>query len=172
MARVTTVVAATLMICACAGADKAKPKDSDPAVAAIQDSIANDTTNWQLHANLATQLRRKNRLEEAAVAAEKAFQLAPSPGIEARLELAKVYAAADRNAAAINLVKDAEKRKKAGEAVDEVKIAEVYAVLGDVSAVFRWLDRAKAAGSPNMAGVATNPEFSFIKDDPRWSAYK
>jgi predicted Zn-dependent protease len=65
-----------------------------------------DSNNWQAHVNLAAELRRKNRHEEAAQAAEKAFMLAPSPGTEARLEMAKVYAAAEQPASAINLVKE------------------------------------------------------------------
>lgn len=172
MMRVCRIGITALVLCACAAAEDAKPEDSDPAVAAIRQQIAADSTNWQLYAKLATELRHKKRFEEAGAAAEKAFELAPSPGIEARLELAKVYAAEDRSAAAINLVKDAEKRKREGAAVDEVRIAEVYAVLGDVSAVFRWLDRAKTAGSPNMATLAQNPEFAVIREDPRWAAYK
>ena len=168
MTRVWRFGSALLLLCACAAADKSEPKDSDPAIAGIQEQISKDTANWQLHVQLANELRHKDRLEEAAQAAEKAFVLAPEPGIEARLEMAKVYAAADRSAAAINLVKEAEKKKREGEAVDEVKIAEVYAALGDVSAVFRWLDRAVAAGSPNVAGLATNREFISVHSDKRW----
>lgn len=161
---------AVLLLCAaCAASEKETPKDADPAIAAAQESIARDTANWELHAALADELRRKNRLEEAAQAAEKAFQLAPSPAINARLTMAKVYAAVEgRSAAAINLVKDAEKQKRAGAQVDEVDIAEVYAVLGDTSAVFRWLDRAAAAGSPNLAMLGTNPEFAGFHKDERW----
>lgn len=158
-----------LLLCACARADETQPKDADPVVAGIQEQIAADSANWQLHAQLAGELRRKNRLEEAGVAAEKAFELAPEPGIEARLEMAKVHAAAERSASAINVVKDAEKRKRAGEAVDEVKIAEVYAVLGDTAAVFRWLDRAVLAGSPNVATLQANPDFVSMHNDPRWA---
>jgi tetratricopeptide (TPR) repeat protein len=161
---------AALLLCACSTVEDAKVKDADPVISGIQERISADTANWQLHAQLAGELRRKNRLEEAAQAASKAFELAPSPGTEAQLELAKVYALADRSAAAINLVKDAEKRKRdAGEPVDEVKIAEVYAVLGDVAAVFRWLDRAVTAGSPNLATLQTNPDLTSVHSDPRWA---
>ena len=31
-----------------------------------------------------------------------------------------------------------------------------------------WLDRAVAAGSPNVAGLSSNPEFAGVHDDPRW----
>lgn len=159
-----------LLLFACAGADEPQSKDADPVVAAIQERIAADSANWQLHVQLAGELRRKDRLEEAGVAAERAFALAPEPGLEARLEMAKVHAAAERSAAAINVVKDAEKRKRAGEVVDEVKIAEVYAVLGDTAAVFRWLDRAVLAGSANVATLSANPDLIGVHGDPRWAA--
>ena len=162
-------VAAALLVAACAPKEEEKPKDADPAIAGIQQKIEQDTANWQLYTQLSTELRRKNRLEEAAQAAEKAYMLAPSPGIDARLEMAKVYAAAERSAAAINLVKEAEKNKRNGVPVDEVKIAEVYAVLGDHSAVFRWLDRAVTANSPNVATLNTNPEFEYLREDSRWT---
>jgi tetratricopeptide (TPR) repeat protein len=163
------LVFSVLLLCACAAQQEEAAKDADPAIAAIQERIAQDTANWQAHADLANELRRKNRLEEAAQAAEQAFQLAPSPAIEARLTMAKVYAAVEgRSAAAINLVKEAEKQKRAGQPVDEVRIAEVYAVLGDTSAVFRWLDRGASGGSPNMATLSTNPEFVGFTKDPRW----
>lgn len=161
--------AALLVLAACEPAEETRPQDTDPAVAAIQARIESDTANWQLYSELAAELRHKDRLEEAATAAEKAFLLAPRPGLEARLEMAKVYAAADRSAAAINLVKDAEAKKRDGAVVDEVKIAEVYAVLGDTSAVMRWLDRAVAAGSPHVAQLASNREFEGYRDGPRWT---
>ena len=157
-----------LLLFACAAADEPQPIDADPVVAGIQEQIAADSANWQLQAQLAGELRRKDRLAEAGVAAERAFALAPEPGIEARLEMAKVHAAADRSASAINVVKDAEKRKRAGEIVDEVKIAEVYAVLGDTAAVFRWLDRAVLASSPNVATLQANPDLAGMHADPRW----
>ena len=171
MGRASCFMMAGLMLGACVAADQPEPRDADPAIAAIQERIAADTSSWENYVSLSSELRHKNRLEEAAQAAEQAFRLAPSPGFEARLEMAKVYATADRSASAINLVKEAEKKKREGAVVDEVKIAEVYAALGDVSAVFRWLDRAQQAGSPNMAGLSTNREFAALRDDPRFKAY-
>lgn len=167
----TRVLLLAVLCSACSAADKAETaQDSDPVVAALQDSIAKDSTNWQLRSHLASELRHKNRLEEAQAAAEKSFELAPSPATDARLEMAKVYAAVpDRSAAAINLVKEVEKKKRDGsEPADEVKIAEVYAVLGDTSAVFRWLTRAQEAKSPNLADIKSNREFAGYQSDPRW----
>ena len=164
-----TSVALLLALAGCVAQDEeAAPQDSDPVITQLQQAAAADSNNWEAHVRLAAELRRKNRHEEAAQAAEKGFMLAPSPGTEARLEMAKVYAAADRSASAINLVKEVEKKKREGEPADEVKIAEVYAVLGDPNSVFRWLTRAVEANSPNLASLKTNPDFNNVHDDPRW----
>ena len=162
-------VAIVLCAAACAADKEAEvTQDTDTEVAQLKAATTADTTDWQAQVRLSQALRRKNRLEEASQAAQRAFMIAPSPGTEARLEMAKVFAASDRSMAAINLVKEVEKKKREGEPADEVKIAEVYAVLGDPSAVFRWLDRAITANSPNLASVKTNPDFNSVHDDPRW----
>ncbi len=157
-------------ITACTPAPEETPQDTDPAIAQLQAATTADSMNWQAHVRLSEELRRKGRMEEAAQSAEQAFMLAPSPGTEARLNMAKVYAAAERSASAINLVKEVEKKKREGVPADEVKIAEVYAVLGDVAAVFRWLDRAVVANSPNLATLKTNPEFNSVHSDARWQS--
>lgn len=163
-------LALALVIAACAAEteqDQAA-QDTIPEIAQLKSAAAADTTNWQAQVRLSEALRRNQRHEEAAEAAQKAFMLAPSPGTEARLEMAKVFAASDRSMAAINLVKEVERKKREGEPADEVRIAEVYAILGDASAVFRWLDRAIVANSPNLGTVKTNPDFNTVHDDPRW----
>ena len=159
-----------LALAACAPKEEAAPQDTDPEITQLKQAVAADTTSWQAQVQLSAALRRKNRHEEAAQAAEKAFMLAPSPGTEARLEMAKVFAASDRSASAINLVKEVEKKKREGEPADEVKIAEVYAILEDPNSVFRWLERAVAANSPNLATLKTNPDFQNMHDEPRWQA--
>lgn len=162
-----------LFVPGCAAQDKAganAPADSIPEIAQLKQAVAADSMNWEKHVQLSAELRRRGRVEEASVAAQQAYLLAPDPGTEARLEMAKVFAAAEQPASAINLVKEVEKKKREGTPADEVKIAEVYAVLGDPNSVFRWLDRAVVAGSPNLAGLANNPEFSSVRSDPRWQA--
>jgi hypothetical protein len=161
---------ATLLLCACSKAEPPVLADSDAAVAALKAEVAKDSTNWTPHLKLATELRHKKRLEEAAQEAAKAFELQPAPAIESRFEMAKAHAAADRSASAINIVKDAEKKKMAGEiTIDEVDIAEVYAVIGDPSAVFRWLERAITSKSAKLATLETNPDLVSVHDDPRWA---
>lgn len=160
-----------ILMAACASQDAPEAtntSESDPVVAQLMEAAAADTTSWQAQVALSAELRRKQRYEEAAQAANQAFMLAPGDAVEARLEMAKVYAASDRSAAAINVVKAMEKKKRAGTPVDEIKIAEVYAVLGDTAAVFRWVERGVTANSPNLATLNTNPEFTGYQNHPRW----
>jgi lipopolysaccharide biosynthesis regulator YciM len=166
-------VALGILLClpGCAAQDQeaaSTTQDTIPAIAQLKQQVAADSMNWQKHVELSAQLRRNHRAEEASVAAQRAYMLAPEPGIEARLEMAKVFAAAEQTASAINLVKEVEKKKREGVPADEVRIAEVYAVIGDPNSVFRWLDRAVTAQSPNLAGLANNPEFASVQSDARW----
>ena len=172
MHRSRFVLLALMLLASCQPAEEAAevPPDTDPVIAQLKAAAAADTTDWQAQVRLSAELRRKQRLEEAGQAANRAFMIAPGNATEARLEMAKVYAAADRSASAINLVKEVEKKKREGEPADEIKIAEVYAVLGDVSAVFRWVERGVAAKSPHLATLKTNPEFEALHADPRWQA--
>ena len=66
------VVLTGLLLCACAGPDKAPAppqRDVDPTIAVLHDSIRADSTNWRLYMTLADQLRHKGRLDEASQAA-------------------------------------------------------------------------------------------------------
>ena len=108
-------LAILLALTACAPkAEEAAPQDTDPVVAQLKEAVAADSTDWQAHVRLSEELRRNERYEEAAQAAEKAFLLAPTPGTEARLNMAKVFAASEQSASAINLVKEVERKKRDG----------------------------------------------------------
>jgi hypothetical protein len=129
----------------------------------------------------AARLRREGKHKEAADTALKAFVLAGSgPRVLERIELAKAFAAganaatsesdrAKATAGAINEIKQLENEKlNQNLAVDEVDIAEVYAILGDPNAAFRWLMRALDVKSPNLQDLSTNPDLEAIRSDPRW----
>ena len=118
-------------------------------------------------------LRAEGKFKEAKDAAIQAFTLArEGPRVAERIELAKVFGAAGESASAINEIKSLETEKReSGVPVDEVDIAEVYAQIGDPNAVFRWLDRAIAQGSPNLAGIENNTDLSPVKTDARWADF-
>lgn len=147
--------------------DSLASKSSDePAVAAIPETP-------EAYRARAAELRREGKHQDAANAALKAFTLARTgPRVAERIELAKAFGAAGNSAGAINEIKSLEKEKREdGVAVDEVNIAEVYAQIGDPNAVFRWLNRAVEAKSPNLADIANNPDLEPVKNDPRWQEF-
>ena len=119
------------------------------------------------------QLRREGKAKEAADTALKAYMLArEGPRVAERLEMAKAFGAGGNSAGAINSIKELEKEKReAGLAVDEVDIAEVYAQIGDPNAVFRWLERAVVAKSPQLADIANNADLTPVHSDPRWQQF-
>lgn len=149
-------------LAACGGAS------SDTAEKAAETPVIEETP--QAYREYAAQLRHEGKHQEAADAALKAFTLARSgPRVDERIELAKAFGAGGNSAGAINEIKELEGLKRDGEIqLDEVVIAEVYAQIGDPNAVFRWLDRAIAANSPNVAGIETNEDLKPVHDDPRW----
>lgn len=117
------------------------------------------------------QLRHEGKAKEAGDTALKAYVLAKEgPRVAEQLEMAKAFGAAGNSAGAINSIKELERQKReAGLQIDEVEIAEVYAQIGDPNAVFRWLERAITANSPNLKDLANNRDLEPVKTDPRWA---
>ena len=117
------------------------------------------------------QLRHEGKAKEAGDTALKAYVLAKEgPRVAEQLEMAKAFGAAGNSAGAINSIKELERQKReAGLQLDEVDIAEVYAQIGDPNAVFRWLERAITANSPQLKDLANNKDLEPVKTDPRWA---
>ena len=55
----------TLIACA-PKAEEEAPQDTDATIAQLKQAVAADSANWEAHVRLSDELRRKNRLEEAA----------------------------------------------------------------------------------------------------------
>jgi hypothetical protein len=153
---------------------------SDKASGDAAPAVPETPEGYRTHA---AQLRREGKPKEAFDAALKAFTLARTgTRVPERIELAKAYAARANAttvksehdsfvSGAINEVVSLRKDKEAGAEVDEVHIAEIYALIGDPNNVFRWLERAVAVKSPNLAGIENNPDLESVKTDPRWQQF-
>src|SRR5262245_16703961 len=129
----TQILLLAAMAAACSGTETSS-KAADPAPPQTAEAYRNE----------AARLRQEGKHKEAADTALKAFVLAGSgPRVLERLELAKAFAAgvsaatvekdrAKATISAINEIKQLEREKQEQSlAVDEVNIAEVYAILGD-----------------------------------------
>jgi TolB-like protein/DNA-binding winged helix-turn-helix (wHTH) protein/Flp pilus assembly protein TadD len=60
------------------------------------------------------------------------------------------------------------KRRAAGEYVSPVRIARLYARLGQADEAFRWLDLAYQERSSALTSFYTSPAFDSIRSDPRF----
>lgn len=157
----TWLSAALLVLAACSPASDSTEKADAGAIPETPEAYVAESNR----------LRKEGDFKSARDAAVKAFTLAKTgPRVQERLALAKAFGAGGNPTAAINEIKELEKERLDGEAqVDEVDIAAVYAQIGDPPAVFRWLDRAIAAKSPNLHRVHTDSDFDPVKSDPRWA---
>lgn len=166
--RTVMLFTASLLLAACSGgaetAEKAAPVEDTPQTP-------------EAYVEKAAKLRREGKAKEAADTALRAYMLARTgPRVAERLEIAKANAAIGNDkgtSGAINEIKllEREARDDASIKLDPVDVAEVYAQIGDPNAVFRWLGRAVEARSPNLAGIADNPDFEPVKSDPRWQQF-
>jgi hypothetical protein len=50
-------------------------------------------------------------------------------------------------------------------------IASVLAYRGEIDRSFEWLEKAMECHDPGLIEIATQPEFSNLHTDPRWSAF-
>ena len=50
-------------------------------------------------------------------------------------------------------------------------IASVLAYRGEIDRSFEWLEKAVECHDPGLIEIATQPEFSNLHTDPRWSAF-
>jgi len=69
--------------------------------------------------------------------------------------------AAESDAALVNLIENHEQSAA-------YNIAYVLAFRGEVDRAFEWLDKAVQYNDTGLADIAVTPEFSNIRDDPRW----
>ncbi|HXJ38463.1 MAG TPA: protein kinase [Bryobacteraceae bacterium] len=61
-------------------------------------------------------------------------------------------------------------RRASGDYISPVSIAYIYTALGDRDRAFENLDRAVADRDPNILGLASNPIFDGLREDPRYLA--
>jgi DNA-binding SARP family transcriptional activator len=63
-------------------------------------------------------------------------------------------------------------RVRAGDWIDPGAFASTYAALRDTVETLRWLDSAVASRDPVLGGVPLDPEFDFLRDDPRYRRWE
>jgi TolB-like protein/Tfp pilus assembly protein PilF len=116
------------------------------------------------HYNVAVALLQKGQPQ----AAMEEIQQEPDKGSWGKIGLPMVLFAlgrkAESDAALATLIHD----EADGAAYN---IAYVYAHRGDADKTFEWLEKARATHDPGLSGVAMEPLFANVQQDPRWPAF-
>jgi serine/threonine-protein kinase len=84
------------------------------------------------------------------------------------LFLAWAYATAGRRDEAIKILDESLKRLSGGAPVSKVRLARVYAALGDRDQAFAWLEKAYAEHSDALGSIKSGPTFDTLRSDPRF----
>ncbi len=77
--------------------------------------------------------------------------------------LARAYATGGRREDALRILEDVR-----GSAIDPLKVAYVYAALGEADAAFEWLEKAYERRSLALTWIGVYPGFDPLRSDPRF----
>jgi TolB-like protein/Tfp pilus assembly protein PilF len=167
------------------------------AIALTRRALGADPLRANWYPWLTTYLSAENRLDEAEQAIRKAIELQPRAvayhealavvliqrgEAEAALEAAQQEAAGPWQDMALALARQVGPDRGAKDAalkrltqkdgqIAPYQIAQVYALRGDASATFQWLDRAWTDRDPGIQQLLYDPFILRFKDDPRFAAF-
>ena len=87
---------------------------------------------------------------------------------QALRDLGYGYAIAQKRDAALDVLKEVEKKFEKGEAF-ATDIAAVYAALGDKDQAFAWLEKAFETRTGRLARITYHTQFESLRDDSRFA---
>ena len=98
-------------------------------------------------------------------AVEVSEQLARTQPCDARsmTTLARAYAYAGRREDALRILEEVQ-----GSAIDPLRVAYVYAALGDADVAFDWLEKAYERRSMEVPHIPVAPSLDPLHSDPRF----
>jgi tetratricopeptide (TPR) repeat protein len=169
----------------------------DSAIALDEYVTANDPVNPIAYSNLGNQYVCAGRLDEAITSYGTALNLSPnfagahfSVGLAQLLKgdhaeaLASMQEEPDVGWRVIGLPmalhavgRKAESDAALAELIDKYakesayNIAYILAFRGETDRAYEWLDKAVAYHDPGLMGIATDPFFATLHDDPRWRPF-
>jgi TolB-like protein/Tfp pilus assembly protein PilF len=140
----------------------------DLALRQLRQSIEIDPSYYRSHMFMGMILRSLHRFDEAISEYQLALDLAPE-SVELFAYLATTHASRGDRQRALNLLK----RVRAAEERSDpsVLVATVYAALGEIDEMFKWLKRAVDQKSVPLYIVPVSDEFSPYRDDPRYKEF-
>jgi TolB-like protein/Tfp pilus assembly protein PilF len=140
----------------------------DLALRQMRQSIEIDPNYYRSHMFLGRNLCWLQRYDEAIAEHQRALELAPD-SIEVLAMMANAHAKKGERQRALNLLK---RVRAAGERTDpSVMVAMVYAALGEVDEMFKWIKRAVVQRSVPIYIIPISEEFRPYFGDPRYKEF-
>ena len=140
----------------------------DLALRQLQKSIEIDPNYYRSHMFMGRNLCWLDRWDEAIAEHQRALELAPE-SFEVLAMLATAHASKGERQRALTLltrVRAAEERSD-----PSVLVAMVYAALGEVDEMFKWIKRAVDQKSVPIYIVPISVEFTPYRSDPRYKEF-
>ena len=95
------------------------------------------------------------------------MEKAEGPTLEARTDIAHVYAISGRRAEAEKILQEFALRAK-DHYVPPTDFAKIHAGLGNKDEAFAWLEKAYAERESRMEFIKTDPNYDSLHSDPRF----
>jgi TolB-like protein/DNA-binding winged helix-turn-helix (wHTH) protein/Tfp pilus assembly protein PilF len=127
--------------------------------------VLNPNYDWG-HRGLGVALRQKGDYEAALTELQRAVELNRSD--RQLSELGHAYAVAGRRSEALKIVEELEARRTKQRYGSPVRIARVYAGLGEKDRAFALLNQAYEDHSDHLLVLGVDPSFDHLRNDPRF----
>jgi TolB-like protein/Tfp pilus assembly protein PilF len=140
----------------------------DDAIAQLQKAIQMNPTLGRIRTTLVDAYSHKREYGRALAEAEQA---APLSGRSAEVQAAVGYAdaMAGRRGAALEIANELAARYARGEDETAGAVAAIHAALGDNTAAFQWLERARERREAWVAYLKVDPKFDTLHSDSRFT---
>ena len=118
---------------------------------------------WPANLFLGEVYEQQGKYSQAVAELEKA----EGPTLEARTDIAHVYAISGRRAEAEKILQEFALRAK-DHYVPPTDFAKIHAGLGNKDEAFAWLEKAYAERESRMEFIKTDPNYDSLHSDPRF----
>jgi DNA-binding winged helix-turn-helix (wHTH) protein/TolB-like protein/Tfp pilus assembly protein PilF len=139
----------------------------DKAIARFKEALALSPNYDWAHRGLGCALRQTGDFEGAIAELQRAVELNRSD--RQLSELGQAYAVAGRRSEALKVIGELEDRRAKQRYASPVRIARVYAGLGEKERVFELLNQAYKDHSDHLLVLGVDPSFDNVRSDPRFA---
>jgi len=135
----------------------------EPATEELERTLQMNQKFWPANLFLGEVYEQQGKYSQAVAELEKA----EGPTLEARTDIAHVYAISGRRAEAEKILQEFALRAK-DHYVPPTDFAKIHAGLGNKDEAFAWLEKAYAERESRMEFIKTDPNYDSLHSDPRF----